>query len=165
MKQNREQNREQIKFKLTSLSGAAEYNLEPLTRKESLKIFHTVSEIFVSGLGTIAEKLTKGKDFDEQTLLSVTRALEFDKVYAIGSAVFRSAVIINEDGKHEIDDLEDSDYFDERPEEFYIAIAHAVRGNWPKTFFALARKLNDFGGSEKTKEVVASLLQKFRPTD
>lgn len=157
--------KEQIKFTVRSLSGPAEYNLEPLTRKESLKIFHTVSEILVSGLGEIVAGLTKKGDFDEKALLDISKAFDFDKVFSVGSAVFRAAVIVNETGKYEIDDLENSDYFDDRPEEFYLAIAYAVRENWPKLFFGLARKLRGFGDSEKVKEVMAGLLRKFQSAD
>jgi hypothetical protein len=157
--------KEQIKFTVRSLSGPAEYNLEPLTRKESLEIFHTVSEIFVSGLGEIVTMFTHGKDFDEKAMLDISKALDFDKVYKVGSAVLRSSVIVNEIGKYEIEDLEKSDYFDDRPEEFYLALAHAVKGNWPRLFFGIALKLRGFGDSEKFKDIMAGLLQKFQIAD
>ena len=156
--------REQIKFTVRGLSGHSEYNLEPLTRKESLRVFHNVSELLVSGLGGVVQGFTKGEDLDEKAILDISRAFDFDKVYAIGSAVFRAAVIVGEESKHEIGALQDSDYFDDRPEEFYLAIAYAIRANWPKVFFALTRKLRDFGDSEKIKKAVEGLLQKSLKT-
>jgi hypothetical protein len=157
--------KEQINFTLKGLSGEAKYNLEPLTRKESLRIFHTVSELLISGLGNIIQGLTKKGDFDEKALLDISKSFDFDKVYLIGSSVFRAATITDASGLHTIDNLEDSDYFDDKPLDFYLAIAYAIRGNWPKVFFELTRKLRDFGDSEGVQKMLQNLSQKFQKTD
>lgn len=157
-------NKSQIQFSITGLSGKSGYILEPLTRRESLKIFHAAVETVVSGLGSVLSGFGKSQEISEDKLLGALKALDFDKLYDIGRATLRAAVIVNDAGKFDINQLDESDYFDDRPEEFYLAIAYAIKENFPNVFFTLTRALKDFGGSDGAKNLVEGLLLKFQKT-
>jgi len=128
--------RDQIKFKVKGFSGESAYNLEPLTRRESMEVFHKSAQIIAQAVGLVTES-----DTEMKALSSVVKSLDPGTLWSIAKAVFREAVIVNENGKFEITDLDESDYFDNRPEEFYLALAYAIKENYPKVFFTLQEAL------------------------
>jgi len=128
--------RDQIKFKVKGFSGESAYNLEPLTRRESMEVFHKAFQMVARAMDAVTET-----DSEMGALLSVIKTLDSDTIWDIAKAVLREAVIVNEKGKFEITDLDESDYFDDRPEEFYLALAHAIKENYPKVFFTLQETL------------------------
>jgi hypothetical protein len=120
--------------------GVKEYNFLALKRKDAMRVYHnslvSVAKIVgdaVSSLNIDRANFAKSKiDIAKGAgnLLSGIAGVHFDTLWDIATVLFRGAIL---DGE-EIRNLEESDYFDTRPEEFYIALYHAIRLNYPLVF-------------------------------
>ena len=87
-----------------------------LKRKEAAEVFHTVLRTMFSS----------GSDID-----NVIRAMEFDNLWLLASKLLRGAVI---NVHTEITTLEETDYFEDKPDELYILMVQGVMNNWPNFF-------------------------------
>jgi hypothetical protein len=142
----------QIKFTVKSFSGESHYNLEPLTRKELLMVFHGCVEKVIAVIPEL--------DNLDYSVAAVKLASMFsgEDIYSALCAMLRDAMIRNEEGTFEIDDLTESDYFDDRPEEMYLAFLFGLKENFPKVFFTITQKLGIEG------DPLMDLLRENPPT-
>lgn len=117
----------EIKFEYKSLDGEVrKCTLTPLKRKEALRVFHTA-------LGSVVIAITdseKGKGIDIE---KVVNALDFDKLWDLADSLLEHAVI----DTFEIKSIDDTDFFEDKPEELYIILIKAIKENYPDFFTKL----------------------------
>jgi hypothetical protein len=126
-----------IKFVITDLAkDRKQYDLVPLTRKDAAYVMHSSLRTVLKGLAEASGKSTSG--FDTSALLKALSEIEFETLWSIARVILRGAQIKNVvKGQGEItliDDLDDTDYFTENPDELYLAVYHGVIENYPKVF-------------------------------
>lgn len=118
-----------------TLEGEKQYVFVALTRRDAMEVFHGVLSTVI---GAVTEISTADKDNATDEVFSALRKIDFETVWSLASKLLKFAML---DGV-EIKDLDDTDYFDDRPEELYLAVFHAIRLNWPGVFEKLKNALS-----------------------
>lgn len=123
----------QIAFEYKTLDGKTrKVDLIPLRRKEAARVFHETLVVILHGISG-ATKENPGR-----ILTEAINALSFDKLYELGNTLLKDAII---DGE-EIRNLDDTEIFEENPEELYIVLFHAIKENYPNFFTRVASMVN-----------------------
>jgi len=124
-----------IKFK-TLDDREVEYQLTPLKRKEAALVFHNTLVVVLKAMGEVSA------DEDKQgALLKALDVLDFETVWGLASKLLRNSIIKSDKGFVEVKNLDECDYFTDRPDEMYLAIFHAVKANFPKFFSGMMAKV------------------------
>jgi hypothetical protein len=106
-----------IEIEYETLSGGKKTaSLIPLKRKESAEVFHN----------TLLKMLNSGGEIE-----GIIKGLDFESLWNLASKVLRGAVI---DRHHEIRNLEDTDYFENHPDELMLLTLQGITANWPNFF-------------------------------
>jgi hypothetical protein len=100
-------------------------------------VFHNTLTTLVSAVADVA--VNKGESQTDAVFKAV-QTLDFDTVWDLAEVLLRFAIL---DGE-EIQDLNETDYFTDRPEELYLAVFHAVMLNYPKVFLKLREVVKGF---------------------
>lgn len=122
-----------------SLSGVKTYEFEALRRKEAMFIAHTSLKVVLGALGNVAGLMLRNiEKEDTETRGAILRgvvegmaALDFETVWGLAEAVFRNVAV---PGEGVIEDINESDYFPDNLDEFYIALIIGIGGNFPDVF-------------------------------
>jgi len=110
-----------VSFEFRNLKGEVKkVDLVPLKRKEAAEIFHN----------TLAAILVSISSDSKNPLPDILKTLDFNKLWDMGTKILRFAFINNE----EIKSLDETDYFERNPEEFYIILFHGIKANFPDFF-------------------------------
>lgn len=125
-----------------TLDGEKLYKFRLLKRREAAKIYHTSVQTVVKLIAGAV-----GADTVEAKLLAID-SLDFDTIWNLASVLLKDCVVIPnmENMQYMIplgSNLDDCDYFNDNNEELYIAIYHALRVNFPKSFSRLEKRLRD----------------------
>lgn len=116
-----------------TLSGETKkYEFVALEHMEAMEIFH-------STIKSIAEAICSVGSIDMGNLapehfVGVVKSLEFAKLRYLADHLLRDAVL---DGEQLGKDVGKTNYFRGKELEFYLAIGHAIRLNYPEVFLAL----------------------------
>jgi hypothetical protein len=130
--------RDDLKVKVKTLDGEKEYVFLALVRKDAAEVFHGVLTALISAVAGISVSDEENKI---DAVFKALNTLDFDTVWSLGEKLLRFAIL---DGV-EIKDLNDTDYFDDHPEELYLAIFHAVMLNYPKVLLKVREALSGSG--------------------
>ena len=139
-------------------SGVKEYEFLALSRKEAMKVYHES----LSSIAQVVSKAVQSLQIDRGNLgkskidlgagagglLSGVAGIPFEKLWEVAEHLFKGAIL----GGEELGPLESCDYFDDKPEEFYIALYHAIRLNYPMVFSQVQKLLTKASGLLDTKE-------------
>jgi hypothetical protein len=128
-----------LKATVKTLDGEKEYNFVALTRREAMEVFHGALTAVLS----IVSELGSG-DF------GALKKLDFDTIWSLAEKLLQFAIL---DGV-EIEDLNETEYFDDHPDELYLAVFHAVRLNWPDIFEKVKNVLSGSDLKGKVLEVL-----------
>jgi hypothetical protein len=128
-----------LKATVKTLDGEKEYIFVALTRREAMEVFHGTLTTVLS----VLPELGSG-DF------GALKKLDFDTIWSLAEKLLRFAIL---DGV-EIEDLNETEYFDDHPDELYLAMAQAVRMNWPDIF---EKAKNALSGSDLKSKVLEVL--------
>jgi len=136
-----------IQFTITDLDKERkQYDLIPLRRKDAAFVMHSFLRTILKGL---SEAVKKDQSMNMASILGALSEVEFDTLWAIAEYIFQGAEIKNViKGKGEItriDNLNDTDYFTENPDELYLAVYYGVLENYPKVFSKVRDRLTDLG--------------------
>lgn len=128
-----------LKFKIKNLSGEqVTYNLLPLKRKEAAYVSHTF-------LQTLLRGFAKASQGGQEALLDALSMVEFDTLWDLASILLRDAEIHTPNGIERIDNLDRTEYFEDRPEELYMAVAYGIKENYPGVFSRVRGLLDGLG--------------------
>jgi len=130
--------RQDLKATVKTLEGEKEYIFQALIRKDAARVFHNVLTAVVSAVADIA--VAEGASQTDAVFKAI-KTLDFDTVWDLAEVLLKFSFL---DGT-EIKDLNDTDYFTDRPEELYLAVFHAVQLNYPKVFLKLKETLSGSG--------------------
>ena len=121
--------RHNIQFTIKNISGDEKvYNLLPLKRKEAAWVAHTFLRTLLRSLSDI---INKG---GQEALFDALASIDFSTIWRLGGILLKNAEIRCPDRIVRIDDLEECEYFEDNPEELYLAIFHGVKENYPNFF-------------------------------
>ena len=124
-----------LKVKIKNFSDEEkEYNFVALTRKEAMNVFHDSISAILSVIAEINDTS------NEMSIFKALKAVDFDTFWGLAEKLLK-CVLIND---AEIRDINQTDYFDENPEEMYLAVYHAIRLNYPNVFSKVQRVLSGF---------------------
>jgi len=126
-----------IKVTIKTLDGEKNYNFIALKRKDAAEVFHSTLITIVSAIAEIS----KAKNDSDRTaaIFRAVKLLDFDTFWSLAEKLLKFVVIDDV----EIKDINETDYFEENPEELYLAVFHAILENYPKVFIKLREKLKD----------------------
>lgn len=145
---NQEKNtKDQTLVKVKTLEGVKDYNFLLLKRKKAAKVFHESLSVIVRAVSELA---MANKKFDVSKIGQAISALDFETLWGLGEDLLAFVII---DGE-EIEDINKTDYFTDRPEELYVAIYNAIAVNYPKVFLKLKGAASAFGLQDKLKEAL-----------
>jgi hypothetical protein len=133
--------------KVKTLDGEKIFIFELLNAKDNMRVFHDVVQTLIASIASVAD--LDGGGVELSRLGDAVQMLSFDKVRNLAKLLL-TGMQIKPDMKNlnkivVIDDIDDCEYFMDCPEELYIAIFHAIRANYPKSFSRLATKMGGFG--------------------
>ena len=123
-----------------------EYVFNKLRGKQAINVFHDSSLLIVP-------LLLSGLDMqqDLSVLAYKLQAISFDEIWSLAEKLLAFVII---DG-NEIEDINNSNYFGDNPDELYLAVFHSVKLNFPKIFNNLDRikgLLNLSGDSDEPSD-------------
>jgi hypothetical protein len=126
-----------------TLTGKKEYRFVPLKRKDAACVFHNTLLTLVSALADVSGQVSA----EDRTaaFLRALKTLDFDTLWALAEKLLRFSILDNE----EIKDINETEYFDEKPEELYLAVFHAIVENYPGFFGKIRQALSGFDLSEQ----------------
>ena len=140
-----------IQFEITNLGGEKkQYFLQPLKRKTAAHVAHTFLQTLFRGLS----KAGRAEDEDKQSaVLDAIASIEFETLWGLASELLRNSTIQQGVGKPiiQIDTLENTDYFEDNPDELYQAVFFGVKENFPKVFSRVRASLRGFGQPRSDK--------------
>jgi hypothetical protein len=137
-----------LKFTLTNFEGEeVTYNLLPLKRKNAAYVSHRFLQTLLKGFA----KAAKG---GQEALLEALSAIEFDVLWDLASILLKGAEIHGAGGIARIDNLDESEYFEDRPEELYLAVFNGVKENYPGVFSRVRGLLGDLAA--KTSDLATA---------
>jgi len=147
-KMTKEEAKEQLKrhqstVKVKTLDGEKEYNFVLLKRREAAEVFHNTLLVLAGALSEVV-KSGDNTDFD---LGKALQALDFSVLWDLATKLLSGAMV---DG-NELGELEESSYFEEQPEELYIAVWHAIQANYPRVFSKIRERLSGSSIAETMK--------------
>ena len=119
------------------------YKFVPLKRKQAAKVFHNTLFAILSTLSGVSS--------NKDSLSSALNNLDFDTFWSLAEDLLQFVIIDNE----EID-INDTDYFEDKPEELYLAVYHAVIKNWPGVFGKIQEVMKD---SNFLKKLIKGLVK------
>jgi hypothetical protein len=131
-----------LEVEVKTLEGVKKYSFVALRRKEAARVFHGVLEVVIVAVANIAE--ANSQDERAAAIMRAVKTLDFETFWGLARTLLRFVIV---DGK-EIQDIEETDYFEDRPEELYIATVHAILENWPKLFSRVRESLTGFDPSD-----------------
>lgn len=111
------------------------YQFTALKRKEAALVFHNTLRTLLSGLAG-AGREDGGVDFVE-----ALKGFEFELFWSLAKKLLKFCIVTSDKGVVEIKDLDATDYFEDRWDELYYAVFHAVKENYPKFFSGLMESL------------------------
>ena len=121
-----------LKVKIKNFSGEEkEFNFVALTRKNAMNVFHDSISAILSAIAEINE------DSKDVSVFKALKAIDFDMFWSLAEKLLKHVIINGQ----EITDINETDYFDDNPEEMYLAVYHAIRLNYPKVFSKVQRAL------------------------
>lgn len=129
--------RQDLKTTVKTFEGEKEYIFCALVRKDAARVFHNTLTTLISAVADVA--VSKGESQTDAVFKAI-KTLDFDTVWDLAEVLLRFAIL---DGE-EIQDLNETDYFTDRPEELYLAVFHAVMLNYPKVFLKLGEVVKGF---------------------
>lgn len=138
--------RTSIQFTIKNLEGKEKkYFLQPLRRKDAAFVAHNFLRALLKGLSGINQRKMKGDG--QAALLQALSDIDFDLLWGLAEVMLRYSTI--KQGKDnpiiEIEDLNETDYFDENPEELYLAVFNGIKENFPKVFTKVRGLLGGLG--------------------
>jgi hypothetical protein len=146
-----------LKFQIKNLSGEqVTYNLLPLKRKTAAYVSHRFLQTLLRGFAKAAQG-------GQEALLEALSDIDFDTLWDLASTILKDAEIHHMNGVEKISDLDESEYFEENPEELYLAVAHGVRENYPKFFSRIKGLLGDL--VRRTSEMSEALASQPATSD
>lgn len=111
-------------------------NFIPLTRKEYIEVFYKTGAAVIKSLqdGFLLSGVENKSEMElGVAILSNISNVDFELVWSLAKKLFKFAII----NGTEIKDLDTTDYFTGRPEEFFYALFCAIKENFPGVFFML----------------------------
>lgn len=132
--------RDETFFKdVPTLSGVKRYEFEALQKREAMFIAHNSLRIILSALGNVSSLLCrKIEEEDTETRAQILKGvveglsiIDFDTIWDLARSIFRNVAI---DGEILIEDIDESNYFPENLDEFYMALIIGIGGNFPNVF-------------------------------
>jgi hypothetical protein len=140
--------RQDLKKKVKTLEGEKEYVFCALVRKDAARVFHNTLSAVVSAVAGISASSDEDK---ADAVFKAINTLDFDTLWGLAEVLLKFAIL---DGES-IEDLNDTDYFNERPEELYLAVFHAVLLNWPSVLLKVREALSGSGLPDQLKKVLS----------
>lgn len=128
----------ELNIEFTTLDGReVKYQLTALKRKEAALVFHNTLRTLLSSF------LEAGEDGSntQAAFVGALRNFEFDLFWDLASRLLKNCMVFADDKIVEIKSIDLTDYFDDRQDEMYWAVFHAVKANFPKFFSGLMEKL------------------------
>jgi len=126
-----------------TLDGEKLYTFRLLKMREAHRIYHKTVSVILAAIAHAA-----GGEGPAAKLEAI-RALDFDTLWDLARSLLCGCKIIpnpeNPDMFVIIDDMDTCHYFESEPEELYIAIYHALKVNYPKSWGRVEKVLSDFG--------------------
>lgn len=134
--------RTSIQFTIKNLEGKEKkYFLQPLRRKDAAFVAHTFLRSLLKGLSGVT-----AKGGGQAALLQALSDIDFDLLWGMAEVLLRYSTI--KQGKDnpiiEIEDLNETDYFERNPEELYMAVFNGVKENYPEVFTKVRGVLKGF---------------------
>lgn len=135
-----------------------EYRFVPLTRRDAVQVFHESLQVILRAISGASGALQVDKTSLRKSTIEPLKALEglsrvdFETVWALAEKLLAWVVI---DGET-FEDINQTDYFGDNPDEIYLAVYHAVSLNYPKVFSGLPGLLAGFGQSTEGEEKAES---------
>jgi hypothetical protein len=127
----------QLNIEFTTLGGReVKYQLTALKRKEAALVFHNTLRTLLSAMISDDEEVSSTAVF-----VRALQNFDFELFWELASRLLRNATVFSEDKIIEIKSLDNTEYFDDRQDEMYWAVYHAVQANYPKFFSGLMEKL------------------------
>lgn len=133
--------------KVKTLDGEKIYVFQLMKALESQRVFHETIRTLFSSIASVADP--DGGGLNISNIGTAMKMLDFETFHELAKILLRGATVKPDPDNLKkiipIKNLDDCDYFLDCPEEIYIAVYHALRANYPKSFSRLASKLGDFG--------------------
>lgn len=112
------------------------YKFVPLKRKEAAEVFHNT---LLAILSVVGNSTTEKESSGLQSIMAALKGIDFETFWSLAEKLLAFVIIDNE----EIKDINETDYFNENPEELYLAVFHAILSNYPSVFGKLQGILKD----------------------
>ena len=140
------------KAKIETFDGLKIYNFQPLKTRDSLRLyFKTVQTLSA----TVAEAIGSADGVNMGNIAKAIRQIDYDTVMELAKPLLKGCNIKPDTSNLQhiiaVDDVEECDYFAENPEELYLAVYHALRINYPKSFGRLQEKIQGFAQNIQAK--------------
>jgi len=135
-----------INFTLEGVDGPVEYSLIPMKQKTAAHVAHNSLAAVLAALGGA---LGPGDDKTKlgAIVASLKDIIEFDDLWFILKNMMANGMVDDV----EIDDLDNSDVFDDNPLHMYLVAYHGIKGNWPGVFLKLETKMGGFVSKARTQ--------------
>lgn len=136
--------------KVQTLDGPKIYKFTPLKARRGQEVFHKTVRVL---LGTIGGAI--GPDGGTEKLFGAIADIDFGTIHELARELLTGCEIKPDPNNLSkfviIDDIDSTDYFDDNNEELYIAIYHALRVSYPKSFSRLEKGFGRNLGAMMTK--------------
>jgi hypothetical protein len=124
--------------------GPKTYTFQLLKRKKAARVFHESLQQIIKLIAGAVDK-----NAGTAGLIQAVESLDFNTFWGLAQTLLRGGNVRPdpENAGHVVPfgNLDETDYFEDCREELYLAVYHALKVNYPKSFSRLATKLGDFG--------------------
>ena len=143
-----------LKAVIKNLAGEeVEYNFVALRRKEAMRVFHNSLTSILGAIGEVS-------DLTDTSIFRALKSIEFDVVWDLAESLLNQVII---DGT-EITDINETDYFNDKQDEFYLAIGYALKLNYPDIFTKAQAAIKKAMGKQNEDSALLDLARKARVT-
>jgi hypothetical protein len=144
------------KVNVKTLDGEKVYKFKLLKARENMRVYFGTIKNLMQSFAVLASDY---KGFNVASIGTAIKGLEYDVFIDLAKTLLRGTIIMpnpDVDKFETIDNLEECEYYIDKPEEMYVAVFEALKANYPKSFSRLAKKVEDFiretGKKEETLE-------------
>lgn len=105
-----------------------------------MEVFHNTIVSIIGAIGEVEGDIDK----NPTSVFKAIRAVDFDTTWKLAEKLLNQCIV---DG-NEITDINKTDYFTDHPDEFYLAVGHALMLNYPDVF-------------QRARKVIKTAIQAF----
>ena len=108
-----------------------------LTRKDAMEVHIKALQTV---MGTVISFVMAAEENQTEAVTASLEMVDPDKLWYLAGKLFKDATV---DGQL-LGDLDECDYFTDRIDEYFLALVHAIRENYPNFFTQIEKKVGGF---------------------